>query len=81
MNHMVVSRMRIDWDYARWRRTLEIYRIDGIPKFTSSKADRDRLIELIDDYRQDGPEIEACPHILKATAGKTLVTDDNMGIE
>ena len=30
-NHMVVSSAPIAWDFARWRRVLEAYRIDGQP--------------------------------------------------
>ena len=28
-NHMVVSQTPIAWDFARWRRVLEAYKIDG----------------------------------------------------
>ena len=31
INHMVVSQSPIAWDFARWRRTLKSYRIDGRP--------------------------------------------------
>jgi spermidine synthase len=33
VNHMVVSETPIPWDFARWRRVLESYRINGRPVF------------------------------------------------
>ena len=81
LNHMLVSQTPIAWNYARWRRTLETYSIDGKPEFASDDADRARLDELMADYRQDGATVEPCPELLKETAGQTLVTDDNMGTE
>jgi spermidine synthase len=89
-NHMVVSSTPIAWDFSRWRRTLESYRIDGRPVFdpTSSK-DRvalDRLMSIgaslaPDTARHQSDPIEPCPDILVRTVGKSLVTDDNMGTE
>jgi spermidine synthase len=81
LNHMLVSQTPIAWDYARWRRTLETYSIDGKREFASDDVDRARLDELIADYRQDSIAVESCPELLKATADQALVTDDNMGTE
>ncbi|MBV8919973.1 fused MFS/spermidine synthase [Bradyrhizobium sp.] len=81
LNHMLVSQTPIAWNYERWRRTLETYSIDGKRAFASDGTDRARLDELMADYRQDSTTIESCPELLKETAGKTLVTDDNMGTE
>ncbi|MGY0575594.1 spermidine synthase [Bradyrhizobium sp. RDM12] len=81
LNHMVLSQTPIVWDHARWRRTLETYSIDGKPEFASDDTDRARLDALMADFGQDGPTIEPCPQLLKATTGQTLVTDDNMGTE
>ena len=81
LNHMLVSQTPIDWNYARWRRTLQTYSIDGKREFASDDTDRARLDELMADYRQDGPTVEPCPELLKETAGQTLITDDNMGTE
>ncbi|QIP00782.1 fused MFS/spermidine synthase [Bradyrhizobium symbiodeficiens] len=81
LNHLVLSQTPIAWNYARWRRTLETYSIDGKPEFASDDADRARLDALMVDFRQDGPTIEPCPQLLEATTGQTLVTDDNMGME
>lgn len=58
---MPVSQTPIAWDYARWRRTLETYSIDGKREFTSDDTDRARLDELIGDYRQDSLAVESCP--------------------
>lgn len=81
LNHLVLSQTPIAWDYARWRRTLESYSIDGKPEFASDDIDRARLDALMADFRLDGPTIEPCPQLLEATTGQKLVTDDNMGTE
>jgi spermidine synthase len=87
LNHLVVSDAPIRWDFARWRRTLEAYQIDGRPVFDASRGeDRAELDALqswqgsLDAGDEKGP-IEACSHILARTAGKDVVTDDNMGSE
>jgi predicted membrane-bound spermidine synthase len=89
-NHMVVSERAIDWDFARWRRTLETYRIDGKPQFDPARAeDRaalDRLMAMEASLmpaaaRAAERPIEPCSDILARTAGKQPVTDDNMGSE
>jgi hypothetical protein len=89
-NHMVVSAAPIAWDFQRWQRVLEAYRIDGRPTFDPGNAlDRAALEQLMSwetnlvlgaDQRRDRP-IEACASILARTAGKAIVTDDNMGSE
>jgi spermidine synthase len=89
-NHMVVSATPIIWDFARWRRTLEAYRIDGKAMFDTAQAkDRavlDHLMGMEASLKQglltdlDRP-IEPCSDILVRTAGKRPVTDDNMGSE
>ena len=84
---MVVSATPIRWDFARWRRTLEGYRIDGRPVFDMSrsedraKLDRLRSWEGSFAARDETRPIEPCPDILARTAGKPPVTDDNMGSE
>jgi spermidine synthase len=89
-NHMAVSAAPIAWDFARWRRTLEIYRIDGKAVFDLAKAgDRAVLDQLMameaslapGAARDADSPIEPCPEILARTAGKRIVTDDNMGSE
>jgi spermidine synthase len=88
-NHMVVSPAPIAWDFSRWRRTLESYRIDGRPVFDPSRAeDRaalDRLMAIETSATSNAPAsdrpIEGCPDILARTTGKRVVTDDNMGSE
>jgi spermidine synthase len=89
-NHMVVSQRPIAWDFARWRRTLLAYRIDGKPIFDPGRAEDvavlDRLAEAETSLTaqtlptRDRP-IEPCPDILARTVGKQPVTDDNMGTE
>lgn len=89
-NHMVVSDKPIAWDFRRWRRTLETYRIDGKAVFeTRRAADRALLDELsgfeksLDSKAAHAAKrpIEPCPDLLERTAGKQIVTDDNMGSE
>ena len=88
-NHMVVSPSPIAWDFGRWRRTLESYRIDGRAVFdaarTEDRAVLDRLMATEGSLTAAGSfesrPIEPCPDILTRTAGKQAVTDDNMGSE
>jgi len=90
INHMVVSEKPIAWDFQRWRRILESYRIDAQPIFDPARErDRAKLDELASwegslAPSQAGNElrlIEPCPDILARTAGKRPFTDDNMGSE
>jgi spermidine synthase len=90
VNHLVVSEMPIAWDFARWRRTLESYRIDGRavldPAHAPDRAELDRLISwkasrTPNVARDRQWPIETCPDILARTAGRRPVTDDNMGTE
>jgi hypothetical protein len=79
---MVVSDVPIDWDFARWRRTLESYVIDGEKQFdVQNAADRALLDTLTSPEQASQHLIEDCPQILARTAGKMPVTDDNMGTE
>jgi len=87
-NHMVVSALPIAWDFGRWRRVLEAYRIDGQLVIDDSRAeDRqalDKLMSLEADLlpgAADAKAIETCADILVRSAGKEAVTDDNMGTE
>ena len=89
-NHMVVSQTPIAWDFQRWRRTLESYRIDGTPIFDPARRlDREKLDNLAameaslaaGAARNHVRPIEPCPDILARTAGKRPFIDDNMGSE
>ena len=89
-NHMVVSNEPIAWDFRRWRRTLESYRIDGAPIFDSARErDRAEINRLVSWQKSLAPEnahaagrqIEPCSELLTRTAGRQPVTDDNMGSE
>ena len=89
-NHMVVSETPIAWDFQRWRRTLESYRIDGRPVFDPARQpDREQLDQFAswegslapgEAHNAERP-IEPCPDILARTANKRSITDDNMGSE
>jgi spermidine synthase len=87
LNHMVVSQSPIRWDFARWRRTLESYRIDGTPVLNLSHSeDRAKLEELVSRQNDvtagtESTPIEPCSNILARTDGKQPITDDNMGTE
>ena len=90
MNHVVLSSTPIDWNFARWRRTLDAYRIDGRQMLDPSSAEYTqgmaRLMALEsltqpDAARTPADLLEPCAQVLARTAGQTLVTDDNMGTE
>jgi len=90
MNHMVLSSTPIAWDFSRWRRVLEAYRIDGRAVLDSSRPEHalglGRLMALERQTRPDAARstsdwIEPCAQVLTRTAGQSLVTDDNMGTE
>ncbi|MEP6609792.1 MAG: spermidine synthase [Burkholderiaceae bacterium] len=89
-NHMVVSASPIVWDFERWRRTLEAYRIDGQPVLDLDRpqdiAALGQLIAFQASMRTEAipgaqKPIEPCTQILARTEGKNPVTDDNMGSE
>ena len=87
-NHMALARAPMQIDFSRWRRVLLAYRIDGRAVLDLSKQKhRDKLDKLM-AYEADwkagrGLEgvLESCASVMSRTAGKTLVTDDNMGTE
>ena len=87
LNHMVVSETPIPWDFERWRRILEAYRIDGRPVFDVSRGDDRAELDRLESLgasltaRDEPRPIEACADVLSRTAGQWLVTDDNMGSE
>jgi spermidine synthase len=81
-NHMVVSDSPIDWNFARWRQTLESYVIDGQRQFDLQNVDDRALLDSVTSADQESRHIiEGCPEIVARTAGKAPVTDDNMGTE
>jgi hypothetical protein len=89
-NHMVVSQRPIAWDFARWRRVLEAYRIDGRPIFDPARTEENAVLDRLaameaslgaQEAHAQGRPIEPCPDILARTVGKRPVTDDNMGNE
>lgn len=88
-SHLVAASTPIAWDFARWRHTLESYRIDGRKLFDlTRKEDRATLNQLMametsltaGDPHTARP-IEPCRDILTRTAGQHIVTDDNMAGE
>ncbi len=81
-NHMVVSDTPIDWDFARWRRALQSYVIDGEKQFDAQNpGDRVLLDSLTSPEQSSQHLIEGCPEVLARTAGREPITDDNMGTE
>jgi spermidine synthase len=89
-NHMILSSGPIGWDFARWRRVLESYRIDGRSLFDPGNGeDRALLDSMMTMATSLAPgaapgladAIEPCPAVLARTDGTTPVTDDNMGSE
>ncbi len=81
-NHMVVSDAPIDWDFTRWRRTLESYTIDGEKQFDPENAGDRALLDSLTSLEQRSQHlIEGCPEVLARTAGRARITGDNMGTE
>ena len=81
-NHVVVSDTPIDWNFARWRRTLESYTIDGEKQFDPENVSDRALLDSLTSLEQSSQHlIEGCPEVLARTAGTARITDDNMGTE
>ena len=87
---MVVSDQPIDLQTERWRAALLAWRVDGKPVTDPSRPDdQQSLINLlaipgeIGDARvpADKKRAEDCTSVLSRTAGRMLITDDNMGTE
>jgi predicted membrane-bound spermidine synthase len=85
---LAVSDSPIQVDRERWRRILEQYRVDGKPLLDlGTQEDRDILAGLLhwadslpgDTYVSEG--METRENILRRTAGRGIVTDDNMLVE
>jgi spermidine synthase len=81
-NHMVVSNAPIDWNFARWRQTLESYFIDAKRQFDpENPEDRAFLDSLMTIDQSSRHMIEDCHDVLGRTSQMNLITDDNMGTE
>jgi len=77
-------------DAERWRKALAEWKIDRKPVLDLGRAaDRQRLDELVGrvgdldnpDLPPAGKYVERCASVLDRTAGRALITDDNMGTE
>jgi spermidine synthase len=89
-NHMVLSSAPMAWDFDRWQRNLEAYRIDNRPVLNLAAAEDQvvlqRLMSLRSAFGADvvqdrNTPIERCEQILARTKDRMRVTDDNMGTE
>ena len=78
---MIVSDAPIDWDFQRWRQTLDSYTIDGERQFNPASADDRAVLDKITAPEKVRQITEECPQVLARTEGKMPVTDDNMGTE
>ena len=54
-NHMVLSSTCIDWNFARWRRTLLVYRVDGRPMLDMSQPRARCRPDTADGARKPDP--------------------------
>jgi SAM-dependent methyltransferase len=73
-NQLALSPSPLDVDVDRWHETLRTWRIDGRPAVDPSRSGARRVLEA-------RLALEPCAEILARTAGRTPVTDDNMGSE
>lgn len=74
---LAVSDSPLSFDRERWRRSLAEYRIDGRPVFDLSDPEQRRVLERI---VKETP-VEDRDALLQRTAGRLIITDDNMGVE
>jgi len=86
-NFMVVSDSPLQLDADRWRKILEIYKINGKSVFDlSQESQRRRLGEVLSmaatmDRGTGFFTLESADHIRARAAGVRVITDDNMGTE
>ena len=87
-NHMAISGEAINVDFDRWRKTLLAYSIDGKPVIDPANPKDVAALERLMAFATDFPNgrgldgnIEPCSGILQRTAGRSPITDDNMGTE
>lgn len=89
LSFLAVSDSPIVVDKERWRQTLMAYRIEGRPVLQLDRPDhRDRLNRILAMADTPGTPAETLPDSMESgesvrrrNAGKTIITDDNMGIE
>jgi len=74
---LAVSDSPLSFDRERWRLSLADYRIDGHPVFDLSNQEQRRTLERI---VKETP-VEERDALLKRSAGRLTITDDNMGVE
>jgi predicted membrane-bound spermidine synthase len=90
VNMLVVSATPIAWDFQRWQRVLTDYRINGRPVLDLARAADVAVLDQLmaweaslvlgADQGKERP-VESCRDVLARTAGRSIVTDDNMGSE
>ncbi|MBF0144437.1 MAG: spermidine synthase [Magnetococcales bacterium] len=93
-NQVVVSNAPLEIDLERWERLLRQHRIDGLPVVDQSPAALQAIAWFVQRFQamdrtrdQTGAEIaewnstESRQHLLDASLGARIVTDDNMGTE
>jgi spermidine synthase len=85
---MAVSDSPIPVDRERWRKILTSYRLEGKPILDLARTgDRDRLdyilkkADTLPGETYDSEEMETRENILRRTAGRPIITDDNMVTE
>jgi spermidine synthase len=85
---MAVSDSPIQLDTERWKRTLMSYRLEGKPIFDLSSCEDQKLLahvlqvaETLPGEHYDSTGMETRENILRRTAKRRMITDDNMATE
>lgn len=88
LSFMAVSDSPIDVNKERWRRSLTAFRIEGQPVLDLAKPEHQKRLEeilgLVDTLSAptgDPHALESGESVRVRNAGKSIITDDNMGIE
>jgi len=86
LNNVLASNKPLTFDKERWRRVLQVYKIDGVPLFNEkNEGEIEKIVSMIDSHGNREQEIAlrilTREQILEDGEGIDLITDDNLGEE